>query len=86
MARQHDADWGIYTDIICYRELNEQSSWLRDKLDIVSSELHATTEAHVVCEDRLVAAQASDLFAHLQHTHDLQNNDKNGPHSGQHCR
>ena len=85
-ARQHDADWGIYADIIRYRELDEQSSWLRDELDVVSSELRAATEARTACEDRLVAAQAADLFAHLPHARGLQDNDENGPRSGQRRR
>jgi hypothetical protein len=68
VARCYNADWGVYMDLICYRDLDNQADWLRQELDVVSSELCAAQDARMVCEGRLAAANAVAHFAHLQHT------------------
>jgi hypothetical protein len=85
-AHNYDADWGIHVDIIRYRELDDTMDWLRDELDVVSSELRAATEARAACEDRLGAANASAHFAHLNHSRELRFTDEGGPRQQQRRR
>jgi hypothetical protein len=85
-AHNYDADWGIHADIIRYRELDDTMDWLRDELDVVSSELRAATEARAACEDRLGAANASAHFAHLNHSRELRFTDEGGPRQQQRRR
>jgi hypothetical protein len=82
-ARRHDSNWGIYADILRYRELDDQTSWLREELDVVTSELRATMEAREACETRLVAANAPAQFTHLDYAWELRFTDEGGPRGGQ---
>jgi hypothetical protein len=54
--------------------------WLRDELNVVSSELCTAMEVQAACKDRLGAANALVHFAHLNHACKLQFTDKGGPH------
>jgi hypothetical protein len=85
-ARRYDADWGVYADILRYRELDDQTSWLREELDVVTSELRAAMEAREACETRLVAANAPAQFAHLDYARELRFTDEGGPRGGQRRR
>jgi hypothetical protein len=85
-ARRYDTDWGVYADLIRYRDLDDQVDWLRQELDVVSSELRTTQDARTACEGRLAAANAASHFAHLQHARHTRFEDEGGPRGGQRRR
>ena len=58
-------NWGLLADIHCYRQYDQDLTYIMQKMELLEAEGQSIYKAHALCEECLIAAQLVDWVKHL---------------------